>query len=150
MSMIKIDLNHNASAGVYISRQPITTSKISDIVLVPQVLSIQKGLLEARPPWEPFANAYTWEFAYGSYAKVRYHRSGNIDNILQLYLTDWNINKIQEISDIRETLSLALIQDHIDKGLQAAICQQSTLCGVDIGCEMRLAFELADCEMIYR
>lgn len=149
MSMVKIDLSHGM-IGIYVSKQPITTSKISDIVLIPQVLYTGERLLETRPPWEPFANAHDWEFAYGSYAKAQYYRSGNIDNILQLSLTDWDINKIQEISDFRETLNLALIQDHVDKGLQAAICQRSTLCGVDLDDEMRLAFELTDCEMIYR
>lgn len=146
--MIPIDLIYNVPIGVYISSNPITVSRIGDVIVLPNETK-ENTIFEARYPWKYFVVGVRWNYLYGLYAQKNF-RVGSSDNLLQIDCAEWDIKKIQKATQVQENLSVAFIQLNKNNDFQAAVCKESTLCGLEtFDDEIQIAFNLTNCEMIY-
>lgn len=139
--MINISLIPDNPIWVQVSLKPVTTTRIGDIVLLPNEAQNSSEAFTSRPPWKSLVVANEWSIRSGIYTKVQ-------GDAVFVTAQDWAINQISELS--KQELVLSLIQKNENNGYQAAICSGSFLEGIKIvGNEIALAFKVGDSEMLY-
>ena len=144
--MVKIDLLNESAIGVYINPNPSTVARVGEIVVL---TNDPVNAFEPRPPWKYFTVATDWRFDTGAFVNNLYKLDMGEHNVLVLSVTDCTIDEISKLYDAKEC-TLALLQAGDGIPLQAAVCQESSLCGVRIiRGETKLAFDLNDCQMVY-
>ena len=140
--MLNIDLLYEKPVSVYVSDEPITTNRISDIVAI---LSDDNNIrtLEGKPPWKYFALTTDWQVRIGLATSLS---SSESDERIQLFVDDCKMEDVVRI--YAQEVGLALVQQNENNGYQAAV-GTATLAGVSISNDKRLIFRSNKFGMVY-
>lgn len=140
--MINIDLISDSPISVQVSLKPTVASRIGEIILLPNEAYNEDEAFTSRPPWENLLVANEWSIKTGRiYAKLS-------SDFVFLTAQVWNIDQISKLA--KQELAISLIQKNEDNGLQAAMCYESFLEGIEIiKNKISIAFKINRSEMIY-